>query len=143
MSGVHDAGGGGGQGEKGGGTKRYRATGGGAGGSIILQGVDVAITGTLVANGGGGGGCDPNGLSIFNGQDGTRTTSRALGGVSPCGDGGAGGALNPATDGNRSRGAGGGSAGFIQVLLPGDRAPTLQPFVASPTIEVGVVGSNI
>jgi hypothetical protein len=49
VAGVIDAGGGGGDGEQPGGTKRHRASGGGAGGTIVLQGVDVTVVGTLVA----------------------------------------------------------------------------------------------
>jgi hypothetical protein len=143
IRGTVDAGGGGGEGEKAAGVKRSRATGGGSGGTIVIQGLNVSLTGTFVANGGGGGsiGTTANQGFGFPGQDGTRSTSRATGGVSSTGDGGFGGAVSPPTPGGVSRGAGGGAAGFVLVYSP-STTPTLDPFVASPKLEFFVAGSN-
>lgn len=116
--------------------------GGGAGGYIVLQGIDVEITGRLFANGGGGGGgCSTDDCVGDSGDNGGHSTARAYGGVATGAgaNGGEGGALaGPPTSGLSSvmgAGGGGGSVGAIQIYVPAGRAPTLSPSLVSPALE--------
>ncbi len=145
--GLVDAGGGGGQGGMGNIVgSAIVATGGGSGGYVVLQGMNVSVTGQMFANGGGGGaGNTLQGLSGANGADGTRSdTVSAAGGASQNGEGagGDGGRLG-ANPGHGKRpvssglgaGAGGGSTGFFQTYTPAGVTPTLAPVAASPALQ--------
>src|SRR5690606_35455938 len=120
------------------------APGGGSGGYVVFQGVHVAITGKLYANGGGGGaGCSADNCRGLPGADGQRSTSGAPGGDSPgnsCGGGVGGGASNAPGAGERTfaaasagAGGGGGSIGRFEVFTPSGNAPMLTPSQASPS----------
>lgn len=146
ISGILDVNGGAGFGTAtlGNGTQSAGASGGGAGGTIVLQGLDIEMTGQAFANGGGGG----SGATIFSGiegQEGPRSTMCALGGV-PSGSGGrggAGGCLGAAPENGRffagtsqfTPGAGGGSAGFLLTYTPTGVTPNVSPLAASPAFE--------
>lgn len=116
--------------------------GGGAGGYVVLQGLDVTITGKLFANGGGGGaGMRSNQTTGTQGYDGDRTIFAAPGGAAQSGEGaggsgGTGGSapgpgLRLVTAGT-SAGGGGGSVGYFQSYTPTGITPTLTPSAASP-----------
>jgi hypothetical protein len=139
ISGIVDAGGGGGSGENAGG-KQHPADGGGSGGTIVLQGMQVNVTGTVTANGGGGGG---SGLTQGgDGEDGTRTTQRARSGSGSLTIGSGGTSLAP-PDVTAGYTAGGGSAGFIAVYTPDGVAALLDPFTVSPSFDPpGTVPTN-
>ncbi len=109
-----------------------RCSGGGAGGSVLIEGSDVEILGTVAANGGGGGG-----NAFFEpavGQSGQLSGTPAVGGMGLVVNGGNGGAGATApTDGTReidSIGGGGGSGGRVRVrsvnppALSGTISPT-------------------
>ena len=103
----------------GGGARGYAGgSGGGAGGAILLEAVQVKVTGLLAANGGGGGGSGYYGNS---GSSGLGSTARAPGGSGKYASaGGSGGALNSdkgATGGASTLygGGGGGSSGRIRI----------------------------
>jgi hypothetical protein len=132
VGGTIDAGGGGGVGI--GQFSVIGAAGGGSGGNVVLQGLQVSLTGQLYANGGGGGGGNASGVT---GQKGQRSTSAASGGSSGMTDGGGnGGAVAKApTNGNATNGAGGGSVGFLQTYTPAGVTPTLTPTVVSPALQ--------
>ncbi|HEU0035734.1 MAG TPA: hypothetical protein VFQ53_34215 [Kofleriaceae bacterium] len=123
--------------------------GGGAGGNVVLQGMNVEVTGQLFANGGGGGAGRPAGVQSGNaGLDGSRSTGGGSGGLSQgAGDGagGGGGGLTNApqvgkrsTDPAASAGGGGGSTGFFQARTPSGVDAKITPAVASPAFEPGV-----
>ncbi len=120
--------------------------GGGAGGNVVLQGMNLSVTGQVFANGGGGGGGRPAGQQKgSNGLDGTRSTGGAAGGLSlggGDGHGGNGGAVGVqpgpgarSTDAQASAGGGGGSVGFFQSYTPPGVTPTLSPSAASPGFQ--------
>lgn len=156
VGGVIDAGGGGGAGGFYYLSAALPGGGGGAGGYVVLQGLDVSVTGEMYANGGGGGaGCagDGTGCTIVSGsstdgQDGLRSESLpAAGGQPPtgAGAGGAGGVLgiaqmnptggkHPTATGDTA-GGGGGSVGFFQSYTPAGVTPTLTPSHASPKLQ--------
>jgi hypothetical protein len=150
VTGIIDAGGGGGMG----GYNLFSTTpggGGGAGGYVVLQGMDVSVTGEMYANGGGGGAGDNGagmGTSVQNGGDGTRSESTGAHGgsaLSGAGSGGTGGVAGIATrnPGNGLRatttgngaGGGGGSVGWFQSYTPNGVTPTLTPSHASPRFQ--------
>lgn len=148
VPGTIDAGGGGGGGAAFTPMGIRYAGGGGSGGTVVLQGMSITVTGEIYANGGGGGsGSAPGGQS---GQDGRRSTSRAVGGsaLNPNdGAGGLGGTALPPTSGGASvdgfPGAGGGSAGFILTYTPEFVFPNLMPFAVSPAFEsAGHIATN-
>lgn len=146
VSGWLNAGGGGGvggyyilDGTRGGG-------GGGAGGNIVLEGLDVHVTGGVFANGGGGGagGIGSAGSSTNeDGRDGSIDLSGPPGGVARAGagNGGAGGSVNGLPQpglhptGSGGAGGGGGSMGFAQTYTPAGVTPTLTPAAASPAFR--------
>jgi len=119
--------------------------GGGAGGQVLLQGLDVRVTGSLFANGGGGGsGAPANDLAGDPGDDGSfSSTSCTAGGVrSPGGAGGKGGCganpqsgQAPSSSTATTPGGGGGSAGFLFVYVPEGVTPTLLPAEVSPALS--------
>jgi hypothetical protein len=145
VDGVVDLGGGGG----GGGsqipmTAIRQATGGGAGGYLVIQGLNIMLTGYLYANGGGGGAGYTGSVTGNSGHDGTRsTTVGALGGAAQAGEGhgGNGGAGQiAATVGvhatNGGTGGGGGAGlGFLQTYTPAGVTPTLTPTESSPALQ--------
>lgn len=131
----------------GGGVVFLVAGGGGAGGNIVLQGIDVVVTGEVYANGGGGGaGAAPGQQTGFAfGEDGSRSDSiSARGGVPLTGGGGGGDGgranasprpgLAPTVTGGKP-GGGGGSIGFAQTYTPAGVTPTLTPAHSSPLFE--------
>jgi hypothetical protein len=145
VSGVIDAGGGGGQGGRdmnilAGSTNYAGGAGGGAGGAVMLQGIEVRVTGLVVANGGGGGGgCSTDNCSGNAGQDGPRSLVQAQGGAAKDqgGGGGAGGAqLGPGGGGPSyiSPGGGGGSPGWLRALIPSGGSVTITS-TSSPSFQ--------
>ncbi len=147
VSGALDAGGGGGQGGSdeifGPQISLYAAAGGGAGGYVVLQGLDVAVSGQVFANGGGGGGGGANDAAGGQGGDGGRSTSPTAGGspLAGSGAGGSGGAAGFAPGvgkrppGGGSAGGGGGSMGHFQVYAPSGVNPVVTPSAASPGFD--------
>jgi hypothetical protein len=122
--------------------------GGGAGGSLLIQAMDIKLTGALYANGGGGGaGCVPNTqqTSQQDGQDASLSdTTPALGGtaVTGAGTGGKGGVgTSLPGDGRQAQmnvghpGGGGGSVGWLETATPTGTAPTLTPAHVSPPLQ--------
>jgi hypothetical protein len=147
VDGLIDAGGGGGRGGFVGGVVPHAGNGGGSGGNVVLQGINVIVTGQLYANGGGGGSGKPGTAATGNaGADGTRSLSPAPGGVpveqeGAGGDGGVGGRLpgsgkKPGAAG--SAGGGGGSAGFLQVYTPAGVTPMIIPAAVSPSLQLSL-----
>jgi hypothetical protein len=146
VEGTIDAGGGGGQGGVGEQGAGLMPNGGGSGGNVVLQGMNVSVTGHLYANGGGGGaGSSIATVMGASGEDGTRShTASARGGASQNGEGagGTGGRASadpgpgkkPAVSGFGA-GAGGGSTGFFQTYTPARVTPTLMPVAASPALQ--------
>lgn len=109
--------------------------GGGAGGYVVLQGLDVRVSGNVFANGGGGGcgkSATANGLPGPDGKNGVglAATCMPTGGESVGGAGGSAG--SPPGNGVGSFGGGGGSMGFFQTYTPNGVVPTLTPAAASP-----------
>lgn len=150
VSGTIDVAGGGGQGGvdtvAGGVLSPVGGLGGGAGGQVVIQGLNVNITGSLFANGGGGGGGAGNDGSGGLGGNGTRSDTSGATGGSPqvgttAGRGGRGGfgAGNPGVgalgSGGTSHGGGGGSTGYFFVYVPAGITPTLTPNLASPPLS--------
>jgi hypothetical protein len=150
VSGTIDVAGGGGQGGAdtvaGAQLAPVGGLGGGAGGQVVMQGLNINITGGLFANGGGGGGGAGNDGAGGLGGNGTRSDTSGANGGSPqigttAGTGGRGGfgAGNPGNgtlggSGN-SHGGGGGSTGYFFVYVPAGITPTLTPNRASPPLS--------
>lgn len=120
------------------------AAGGGSGGNLVLQGMTVAVTGQLFANGGGGGaGLNTSIMSAESGENARPSAEPARGGtgLNGAGSGGAGGTSTAPTNGRRpttagnSAGAGGGSAGFLQTYSPDSNPPELMPQTVSPPLQ--------
>ena len=120
--------------------------GGGSGGYVVLQGLDVVVTGEVFANGGGGGSGRPsNAQSGAHGQDAPRSMFGGAGGLTSGageGAGGSGGSITSgptsgkrSTDPAASAGGGGGSMGFFQTYTPEGITPTLTPSSASPSFQ--------
>ena len=149
ITGTIDAGGGGGEGGSDvstAGTVFTGGVGGGSGGNVVLQGLAVSVTGKLFANGGGGGGgISGDDTHGFDGEDGSRSGSTPARGAGPLQSGGHGGdggtgVFQPAVGGRPgvsagTGGGGGGSTGFFQTYTPTGIIPTLDPNVASPTLQ--------
>jgi hypothetical protein len=119
--------------------------GGGAGGSVVIEGANVAILGSLFANGGAGGSGVQSNLTPGNvGMDGVMSTSFAFGGTANngAGEGGYGGYVagspgpgrHPTISG-ATAGGGGGSVGFLQIYTPNGVTPTLTPSAVSPALQ--------
>ena len=118
--------------------------GGGAGGNVVLQGMNISVTGKLFANGGGGGGGKPATQATGNyGGDGRQSDVQFAAGGAPKEQEGGGGngairTLAP-TSGrvpiNGTPGGGGGSYGFLQTYAPGFAIPTLTPSDISPQLS--------
>jgi hypothetical protein len=113
--------------------------GGGAGGTILLEGLQIAITGKLAVNGGGGGG----GGGGSPGAAGLLDRAPAGGGSGGAGNapGGAGGALNlvdgsPGTfnSGTSRSGGGGGAVGRIRITTFSGSASVDVAAVLSPAL---------
>jgi len=112
--------------------------GGGGGGAILLEALQLQLTGTLAANGGGGGAGSPiyTDPASNNGADGLAATTAAKGGDdkgSYSGAGGAGAALasaavTPASDAN----SGGGGGGLGRIRLRASQAIGLGAATISP-----------
>jgi len=144
VNGTINAGGGGGYGGAVILTVLIGGTGGGAGGNVVMQGLDVRVTGRLYANGGSGGAGKPtNQTKGADGSDGNyNSLTPSPGGAATGtgeGAGGTGGYLNVAggaggryTTAGTSGGGGGGSVGFFQSYTPAGRPATLSPAQASP-----------
>lgn len=147
VTGTIDAGGGGGRGGfVFGGLVAVSGGGGGAGGYVVLQGLDVEVTGSVFANGGGGGSGLNGTVQGSNGGDGSRST--AFGGNAgvaqgTAGAGGAGGARDalpavgkrPTATTDGGPGGGGGSMGFLQTYTPNGVSPNLSSATASPSFQ--------
>lgn len=120
------------------GTNYVGATGGGSGGFVVLQGLQVSVTGKLYANGGGGGGgCSTDNCTGNDGQDGQLSTAPAQGGAGLIngGPGGLGGYRYAPTEGAASGvspGGGGGAAGRFAVYVPTGVTPIIMPIETSP-----------
>lgn len=107
---------GGGYGNFWGAPRIQQAAGGGSGGAILLEATEVALAGTLAANGAGGG-------AHRDGKDAQASANAALGGTSPDGSkGGAGSAGDDARGGDAlwtgagdNAPGGGGGAGRIRI----------------------------
>ncbi|MDQ3337407.1 MAG: hypothetical protein M4D80_19770 [Myxococcota bacterium] len=146
VAGTVDAGGGGGFGDAFVQVNYRYAAGGGAGGTIVLQGMNITVTGGIFANGGGGGGGGgPGGLA----EDGRRAMTNAVGGapntLSGGGYGGYGGTAIAPIFGEASSagaGAGGGSAGFILTYTPQAVLPAIGDTVSPPYEPNGTVATN-
>ena len=112
---------------------------GGAGGYVVLQGVQVAVSGNVFANGGGGGcGYPGGGLTGNPGEDGVRNGSAPVACVpgGSAGAGGTGGSKNFAPgNGGGTTGGGGGSMGVFQAYTPAGVIPTLTPATSSPNFQ--------
>jgi hypothetical protein len=139
VSGTIDANGGGGGGGRDtnlGGTQAYfGGAGGGAGGYIAMQGYEVRVSNTLgngiyATGGAGGGGCTGDNCVGNAGQDGQRSSTRAIGGapIGEGGGGGGGGTGSPPTAGLASfysPGGGGASLGRCQTFVPASGTATM------------------
>ncbi len=147
VPGIIDAGGGGGPGGGAGGNLAL-ASGGGSGGYVVLQAMNVTVSGEVYANGGGGGAGNPEVTLRFvgyGGEDGSRSaTVSAAGGPAIIGEGagGAGGRGNAlpqagkkAMGSQATAGAGGGSVGYFQTYTPAGVTPSLTPLGASPAFQ--------
>ena len=120
--------------------------GGGAGGYIVLEGLDVQVTGSVWSNGGGGG-AGGNGTTGGSTNEDGRDCSTGLFGTqgggarTGAGSGGAGGWINRIPQpgyhpsGSGGPGGGGGSIGFFQSYTPAGVTPTITPAAASPTFQ--------
>jgi hypothetical protein len=145
VAGLIDAGGGGGAGGLNDGASPYSPGGGGSGGYIVLQGMNLIITGEIYANGGGGGGGSGIPGPEDSGADGTRSVSAsATGGVGEKGAAGGTGGRRDAAPGvglkttsplEVTAGSGGGSTGFIQSYTPSGVLPMLNARGLSPALE--------
>lgn len=150
VTGLIDAGGGGGAGGgdhfPGSGNVQGGGAGGGAGGFVVMQGVDVTITGKLYANGGGGGGaCGGDDCVGPPGTDGQRSIAGAPGGdpAGNTGGGGIGGSVQQApgtgertfSSASAGAGGGGGSTGRFEVYAAPGHTPTITPMEASPAVD--------
>lgn len=125
--------------------------GGGAGGNVVLQALEVEVTGKLFSNGGGGGsGRRASGTFGVNGRDGRLDLTAASGGATTAADGagsgGSGGVGSVAPTGGlkfvinqAGNGGGGGSVGFLQVYTPANIDPTLEPMQVSPNFQPNAV----
>jgi hypothetical protein len=157
ISGVIDAGGGGGSGGAdliaGAQLEFNAAAGGGSGGYVVIQGLDVTVTGRLFANGGGGGGgAGANDLVGARGGDGTRSSANAATAGAPSstagGAGGTGGigAQLPGTGkhppGGGTAGGGGGATGAFIVRVPAGVTPTKTPLDISPNFASDEVAAT-
>lgn len=116
--------------------------GGGSGGFILLEAPSVTVRGVVAANGGGGGGADIyNGTDATPGEDGKRSTARAIGGTGAQSTGGFGGSADgPATSGGSANNAagGGGAAGRIFVRVrPARFDADGGTFSPPPTVDAG------
>ncbi len=115
--------------------------GGGSGGYVVLQGLHVAVSGAVYANGGSGGCGKPStGAQGINGADGRTSPPAACVASSNEGSGGAGAssAFVPQVGGASSGGTpggGGGAMGFFQAHTPIGIIPTLTPANASPPFQ--------
>ncbi|MDQ3337288.1 MAG: hypothetical protein M4D80_19165 [Myxococcota bacterium] len=120
------------------------ATGGGSGGYVVLQGMNVQVSGQMFANGGAGGSGQAGGGL---GQAGQRSVAVAQGATPSAGKAGTGGngGTGPTapTAGTKPimltttdlPAAGGGSAGFLQIYAPSGGMLQLTPTTASPMLE--------
>lgn len=128
-------------------------TGGGAGGNVSIEAVDIAVTGSLFANGGGGGaGCvSSNANAGANGDDAPLSdVMPARGGVAVTGggSGGKGGiGTSPPGDGRAAimsaggyPGGGGGSVGWLLTSTPG-ATPSLTPAHVSPPLQPNAIST--
>jgi hypothetical protein len=141
-----DAGGGGGNAGfdaiLGGQLQVYGGGGGGSGGNVVIQGLDVTVTGRLFANGGGGASGGASEVSGMKGGDALRSSTTPAGGgaaVSGSGPGGTGGlgAQLPTvgrarTSASGSGGGGGGGTGYFTIYVPAGVTPTKSPADISP-----------
>lgn len=127
--------------------------GGGAGDYVILQGMEIEVTGRLFANGGSGGSGGPfNAVKGERGQDGLLSaTMAALGGPATAGAGAGGNGgyvggtpkVGHALLGTSSTsGGGGGSTGFLETATPAGRTPTITTIDLSPPFEANLTVST-
>ncbi len=139
-NGIINAGGGGGSPGVGAGG------GGGSGGAVLLEALNITISGIIAANGGGGGGGGGVTLPLGGfGQDGqaSRSALPSLGGVSGgAGSGGDGGASSSPNGGDGTGtasggGGGGGAVGRIRVNVRPGTVPNLSGATISPAPSVG------
>lgn len=145
VSGTIDAGGGGGDG--GGpappGQDIQGGGGGGAGGHVVMEGVNVVVTGKLFANGGGGGAGKPSGVAKGQVGNDARPVIAASGGTSTVGNEGAGGSggfvagdptVGGSSIGTNGPGGGGGSVGWLFTYTPEGVIPQVTPTQVSPNV---------
>jgi hypothetical protein len=117
-------------------------TGGGSGGYVALQGMQVIVTGGVFANGSGGGSGQIGGMPAQSGQRSSVPAEGALISGTLGGNGGKGGTGTVApTVGKRPisggyAGAGGGSAGFLQIFTAPNAVNNLSNATTSPALEV-------
>jgi len=114
--------------------------GGGAGGYVVLQGAHISVSGSMFANGSGGGaGMQSNNAAGAAGANGT--DGPPLGGFEANGGGrgGTGGFASTApgvggkpTSSLATAGGGGGSVGFFQAYSPEGFEPSIVPVELSP-----------
>jgi hypothetical protein len=123
--------------------------GGGSGGGILIEGVDITVSGTLAANGGGGGEGGSPSTSGNAGWDGQPSLNPAPGGSggSVAGDGGSGGARFVSAfsgmggSGTAASGGGGGGVGHIRInVTPSGAMNLTQAAVISPAHTLGTAG---
>jgi hypothetical protein len=150
---VHVGGGGGAGGETTDLERDGGGGGGGSGGAILIEALDLTLSGILAANGGSGGagGCRSPGT---DGADATPSDEPAVGSPeSLCqgniGVGGSGGALlagpeegGRSSDERGAAGGGGGAVGRIRINLAPGASPSLEGGIVSPEATRGVVGAN-
>jgi hypothetical protein len=138
VRGTIDVSGGGGRGWMELPTPTIGGSGGGSGGGLLIEALDVAVRGTILAFGGGGGGGSTAASSP--GGNGSGSSQGISGGIP---GGGRGGALNPPGPGeDRSpdgSGGGGGAAGRIRINVRPGTSPDLSGEIA-PAPSVGEVG---
>ncbi len=111
---------------------------GGGGGKIVLEAVQIVVTGRLSANGGAGGaGATGNQNNAEDGDNGLPSKQAAGGGTnSRAGDGGDGGtSVSTAKKGSKNKNAGGGGAGAGWIFLKTPNTPNVSGATISPAFK--------
>jgi len=122
------------------------ASGGGSGGALLLEAVNIRMSGLIAANGGAGGGDDA-------GSDATLDATPAVGGTSmsatnaPGAEGSAGATIDGEagpSPANANGGGGGGAAGRIRfntLAAPATITGAMSPAATTPCVTLGTVAS--